>query len=211
LRITITSLPLDQIDPPVESAKQEVPTEQITITPNEAGPSTARGMIETPDWIKVTSGQDDEEEAREELLVTRNPVSPLRRLRRLSASNEVRPFSSDTTDKQGAEDVSDDFYHRLHKRYEAIEKRQRKDERDKLTHERYRMRTRIDLLKSISSGSWSSVVWTVLARDDPTGLWDKGKMAVKVNGIEWLRRRLVKEGEEVMRRYDSMLPVDPRK
>ena len=46
-------------------------------------------MIETPDWIKVTSGQDDEEEAREELLVSRNPISPLRRLRRLSASNEV--------------------------------------------------------------------------------------------------------------------------
>lgn len=73
------------------------------------------------------------------------------------------------------------------------------------------MRTRIDLLKSISSGSWSSVVWTVLARDDPTGSWDKGKVAVKGNGVEWLRRRLVKEGEEVMRRYDSMLPVDPRK
>jgi hypothetical protein len=36
-------------------------------------------------------------------------------------------------------------------------------------------------------------------------------MTVKANGIEWLRRRLVKEGEEVMRRYDSMLPVDPRK
>jgi hypothetical protein len=98
LRITITSLPLDLVDPAVESTKQEVPMEQITITPNEAGPSTARGMIETPDWIKVTSGQDDEEEAREELLVTRNPVSPVRRLRRLSASNEVRPFSANIAD-----------------------------------------------------------------------------------------------------------------
>jgi hypothetical protein len=87
------------VDPPVESMKQEVPTEQITITPNEAGPSTTRGMIETPDWIKVTSGQDDEEEAREELLVTRNPVSPVRRLRRLSASNEVHPFSSNIADE----------------------------------------------------------------------------------------------------------------
>jgi len=73
------------------------------------------------------------------------------------------------------------------------------------------MKTRIDLLRSISSGSWSSVVWTVLAREDPSGLWDKGKQAVRTNGIEWLRRRLVKEGVEVMRRYDSMLPVDPRK
>jgi len=73
------------------------------------------------------------------------------------------------------------------------------------------MKTRIDLLRSISSGSWSSVVWTVLAREDPSGLWDKGKQAVRTNGIEWLRRRLVKDGVEVMRRYDSMLPVDPRK
>lgn len=77
------------MEPSVESKQQEAPTEQITITPNEAGPSTSRGIIETPDWIKVTSGQDDEEEARDELLVTRNPVSPVRRLRRLSASNEV--------------------------------------------------------------------------------------------------------------------------
>jgi len=77
------------VDPPVISQLVEVPTQQVTLTPQEAGPSSRRDMIETPDWIKVTSGQDDEEEAREELLVSRNPISPLRRLRRLSASNEV--------------------------------------------------------------------------------------------------------------------------
>ena len=114
------------------------------------------------------------------------------------------------TSKHG-DDTSDEFYHRLHKKYESIEKRQRKDERDKLAFERYKMRTRIDLLRSISNQSWSSVVWTVLAREDSTGLWVKGKQAVRSNGIEWLRRRLVKEGEEVMKRYDKMLPVDPRK
>jgi hypothetical protein len=47
-------------------------------------------MIETPDWIKVEAGQDDQEEAREEL-ISHNPFSPVRRLRRLSNSNEVSP------------------------------------------------------------------------------------------------------------------------
>jgi len=63
----------------------------------------------------------------------------------------------------------------------------------------------------MSSPGWSSVVWTVLAREDATGRWEKGKGKVKVEGIEWLRRRLVREGEEVMKRYDQLLPVDPRK
>jgi hypothetical protein len=116
-----------------------------------------------------------------------------------------------SANSQQADDVSDDYYHRLHRRYEAIEKRQRKDERDKIAFERYKMRTRIDLLRSISTSSWSSVVWTVLAREDPTGLWVKGKRAVQARGVDWLRRRLVKEGEEVMKRYDKMLPGDPRK
>jgi hypothetical protein len=172
-------------------------------------------IIETPDWVMVKAGQDDQEEAREELS-SRIQTSPVRRLRRLSANDEVSLVSFSTTmqdrdtDHQH-DDTSDEHYIRLHKRYEALEKRQRKDEKDKLAFERYKMRTRIDLLRGMSTPAWSSVVWTVLAREDISGHWEKGKSKVKVEGIEWLRRRLVKEGEEVMKRYDQLLPVDPRK
>jgi hypothetical protein len=225
MRFIITSLPIDMVVPPVYTAGPIEVVEPITITPQMRaqagpGPSTVQagaGVIETPDWVMVKAGQDDQEEAREELS-SRIHISPVRRLRRLSGSEDVSSESKVPATRPGAdiqhghgEDTSDEYYLRLHKRYEAIEKRQRKDEKDKLAFERYKMRTRIDLLRGMSSPGWSSVVWTVLAREDTTGRWEKGKGKVKVEGIEWLRRRLVREGEEVMKRYDQLLPVDPRK
>lgn len=73
------------------------------------------------------------------------------------------------------------------------------------------MRTRIDLLRGMSLSAWSAVVWTVMAREDTLGLWTKGKERVKVEGVDWLRRRLVREGEEVMKRYDQLLPNDSKR
>lgn len=113
--------------------------------------------------------------------------------------------------REHTEDTSDEYYIRLHKKYEAFEKRQRKDERDKLAFERYKMRTRIDLLRGMSLSSWSAVVWTVMAREDQSGVWIKGKERVKSEGVDWLRRRLVREGEEVMKRYDQLLPSDSKR
>lgn len=221
-KIVITSLPVDMVHPPIHTVGLHEVSEPVTITPAPQagpGPSTLQagsgaGVIETPDWVMVKAGQDDQEEAREELS-SRAHISPVRRLRRLSGSEDVSlaSFAGCCTNLQHGhgEDTSDEYYLRLHKRYEAIEKRQRKDERDKLAFERYKMRTRIDLLRSMSSPGWSSVVWTVLAREDTTGQWEKGRNTVREKGIEWLRRRLVREGEEVMKRYDQLLPVDPRK
>lgn len=73
------------------------------------------------------------------------------------------------------------------------------------------MRTRIELLRGMSVSAWSAVVWTVLAREDTSGHWVKGKEKVKTEGVDWLRRRLVREGEEVMRRYDQLLPSDSKR
>jgi len=76
--------------------------------------------------------------------------------------------------------------------------------------ERYKMRSRIDLLKNMSSASWSTVVSTVLSRGgDKT--WTKGREKVGDMGPDWLRSRLVREGRELVRRYDQLLPVEPRK
>lgn len=109
------------------------------------------------------------------------------------------------------EDTSDEHYLRVHKKYEAFEKRQRKDERDKLAFERYKMRTRIDLMRGMSLSAWSTVVNTVMAREDSSGYWLKGKEKVKAAGVDWLRRRLVREGEEVLKRYDQLLPSDTKR
>ena len=73
------------------------------------------------------------------------------------------------------------------------------------------MRTRIDLLRGMSLSAWSAVVWTVMAREDVSGVWIKGRERVKVEGVDWLRRRLVREGEEVMKRYDQLLPSDSKR
>lgn len=90
MRITITSLPLELVDPPPYTVGPSVHTEQITITPHlEPGSSSkSQGVIETPDWVMVKAGEDDQEEAREELF-TKTPVSPVRRLRVLGASDDV--------------------------------------------------------------------------------------------------------------------------
>lgn len=86
--MTITSLPMSMVDPPTYSAGSDTHTEAVTITPAVAGPSTERSVIETPDWILVKAGEDDQEEAREELSA-RTTISPVRRLRRLSIGEDV--------------------------------------------------------------------------------------------------------------------------
>lgn len=227
LRITITSLPLDLVDPPTYTVEQGIHTEEVTVTP-QAGPSKhAQGVIETPDWVMVRPGEDDEEEAREELHSRAALLSPTRRRRQPKGSEDVShfPFFSSLyglsklrlvldcllIHLQHYEDTSDEYYIRVHKKYEAFEKRQRKDERDKLAFERYKMRTRIDLLRGMSVSAWSAVVWPVMAREDPLGRWDKGREKFKTEGVEWLRKRLAREGEEVLKRYDQLLPTDTKR
>lgn len=76
--------------------------------------------------------------------------------------------------------------------------------------ERYKMRFRIELLKNMSDVSWSVVVNTVLSREGDKS-WMKGREKVGEMGVGWLRSRLVREGRELVRRYDQLLPVEPRK
>jgi hypothetical protein len=76
--------------------------------------------------------------------------------------------------------------------------------------ERYRMRSRIELLRNMSEASWANVASTVLSREGhPT--WQKGREKVAQMGVQWLKARLVREGKELVERYDQLLPVEPRK
>lgn len=90
--------------------------------------------------------------------------------------------------------------------------------------ERYKMKSRIDLLKNMSDSAWSAIVATVLSRsstdpkpeNDAQGdagedAWHKGREKLARSGHEWLRSRLVKEGKELVKRYDQLLPSDTKK
>ena len=112
------------------------------------------------------------------------------------------------------EDTSDAYYISLHKKYEVFERRQRIREKEKLQFERYKMRSRVDLLRNMNGPGWATVVATVLSRSGSRGelpMWDKGKQKVMEEGMDWLRGKLVREGEEVLRRYDQLLPVESKK
>lgn len=110
---------------------------------------------------------------------------------------------------QPEEDTSDAHYIQLHRKHEAFERRQRLREKEKLQFERYKLRSRIDLLRNLSKPAWASVVATILARDEDG--WKSGRSKVGKEGEEWLRERLLKEGEEVMKRYEELLPPENRK
>lgn len=111
---------------------------------------------------------------------------------------------------EGGEDTSDAHYIALHKKFEIFERRQRIREREKLQFERYKMRSRIELLRNMSIMAWSTLVNTVLSRAGDSS-WEMGREKLKEEDVDWLRGRLIREGQELVKRYDELLPVDPRK
>lgn len=80
---------------------------------------------------------------------------------------------------------------------------------------RHKLRTRVDVLKGMSEPAWETLLVAVLSRPGMNALeearWDKGRMAVWQRGVEWLKGTLVKEGEELLERYDQLLPPEHRK
>ncbi|KAK8849781.1 hypothetical protein IAR55_005117 [Kwoniella newhampshirensis] len=217
LPIHLTCIPLNLVSPPTTQAdtRNQASTPAITLTPSRhkaeridvdgENKLSKEERIETPSWVMVRPGEDDEEEAKEELEVLgygkgvkgKGLTSPVKRLRRAAIGEEL------------LEDTSDAYYHLLHRKYEVFERRQRIREKEKLQFERYKMRSRIDLLRNMSKFSWASTVGTILSRCPDE--WIKGREKIKEVGVDWLRDRLVREGEEVMKRYEELLPAEQKK
>jgi hypothetical protein len=109
LPIILTTLPLSLVDPPTTTSHAAEPAPPaITLTPTRThralttpSPRAAAavletsGRIEVPDWVMVRAGEDDREEAKEELMIGmgRGAASPVKRLRK--AGDEVGTMSSD--------------------------------------------------------------------------------------------------------------------
>lgn len=98
LPLHLTTLPLSLVQPPTHSTTSNTaPQPLITLTPTHnqriPTPSPRRAnlvldtdtseKIETPGWVVVKPGEDDAEEAREEMGGGAVRLSPLKRLRRL--------------------------------------------------------------------------------------------------------------------------------
>lgn len=71
------------------------------------------------------------------------------------------------------------------------------------------MRSRVDLLRNLAAAQWATVVNAILARSD-SGQWNRGRDKLAAEGVDWLRRRLIREGMDVLNRYDQLLPADKR-
>lgn len=211
LPLQLTTLPYALVTPPIYTV--EASTEQIssrTASPTRNGTVPDLSRIETPEWRMVRAGEDDREEAKEEL-ASGPSQSPTKRLRRGNVGSEVGSHLWHRTDtRQLVEDVSDQHYALLHRKFEAFERRQRIREREKLQFERYKMRARVDLLRSLPAPQWTSVVTAILARTDAGESWSRGRRKLEAEGVDWLRRKLIKEGVEVLRRYDQLLPNDKK-
>lgn len=116
---------------------------------------------------------------------------------------------------QTTEDTSDGHYLAAHKRYETFERRQRIREKEKLQFERHTMRSKLDILRGMPQTSWAAIVNGVLARvaeghgTQPAAV-GIGEQLIKENGIVWLKSRLIAEGQDVIERYDQLLPVESR-
>ncbi|WWC66009.1 uncharacterized protein I303_108631 [Kwoniella dejecticola CBS 10117] len=216
LPVYLTSIPLSYIDPPPSSARTtphlqmnitHTPTRKKSIGDARFSPGAQKDMptqtqkIEVPDWVMIKPGEDDQEEAREELSSgAKGLTSPIKRLRRGGIGIGLGD--------EAEEDTSDAFYANLHRKYEVFEKRQKIREKEKLQFERYKMKSRLDLLKNIPKLNWTVIVSTILQR---VYIWQKGKAKIQEKGEDWLKRQLIKEGEEVMRRFDELLPPEQRK
>ncbi|WVQ84445.1 hypothetical protein IAT38_006597 [Cryptococcus sp. DSM 104549] len=221
LPVHLTTLPLDLVSPPTTNTGTSQPSAPaITLTPSRNMPERvdAEGeaklakeeRIETPSWVMVKAGEDDEWEAKEELEMVGLGAAPVAGKGKAKALlSPVKRLRKGGHGGEPEEDTSDAYYAQLHRKYEAFERRQRIREKETLQFERHKMRGRIDLLRNMSPFSWSSVLNTILARSPND--WVKGREKIKEKGADWLKARLVREGEEVMKRYEELLPAEHRK
>ncbi|KAG8711543.1 hypothetical protein FRC08_015763 [Ceratobasidium sp. 394] len=93
-------------------------------------------------------------------------------------------------------DSSDAAYERRHRKPEMMEKRQRRREKDKLEHERYKLKERVEQLRTMDLHHFRALL--------PSSGADSGPE------LEHIRNELLAHADDLIRRYDVLLPPDPR-
>ncbi|KAF8203937.1 hypothetical protein BJ912DRAFT_219418 [Pholiota molesta] len=124
---------------------------------------------------------------------------------------------------RGAEDereeTSDTAYEKRHKKFETFEKRQRLREKDKLKHEHYKLKERIEQLRAMDSSAFMALPFSfgvgpveeqVVAEVDQT----TEESQIQANGIipptegERRKKAMLEHAIGLERRYSYLLPPD---
>ncbi|PLW48428.1 hypothetical protein PCANC_10229 [Puccinia coronata f. sp. avenae] len=126
-------------------------------------------------------------------------------------------------DTSGDEFISRETKHfnQRHRQSEMIEKRSKKLEKEKLIHERFKLKNRLELLMNGSGPDWKSIRTLTLRRIKEDELRERsaaGHLQPQSNQstretefekVERMRRIMIQETEETLKRYDKLL--DTRK
>ncbi len=100
-------------------------------------------------------------------------------------------FARLTSSLQSVQDTSDQAYLARHRKFETMEKRQRLREKEKLRYEHYRLKRRIEQLRSIGSSSNITSYHAGHSAD--------------ITENDKKRRELLREAEDLEKKYDRLL------
>lgn len=104
---------------------------------------------------------------------------------------------------QAQEDTSDEAYLKRHRKHELAEKKLKNRERERLAHELYQQQLTVERLRNMDRGNLLSIA-TALRRAD--GLPQK-----EAEDIDALHRRLLREAEDQLKRYEMLGLGDKRR
>ncbi|KAH7338833.1 hypothetical protein B0J17DRAFT_628223 [Rhizoctonia solani] len=161
--------------------------------PPIAGPSNAGG---------TTTGKEDERYfEREEVAENMRQQATIQTPEYCLLSEVYQPSSRlRTRTETDTLDSSDAVYERLHRKPEMLEKRQRRREKDKLEHERYKLKERVEQLRAMDLHHFRGL----LPSSHPTPGTESN------HELELIRNELLAHADDLIRRYDVLLPPDPR-
>ncbi|KAF8846083.1 hypothetical protein BDN67DRAFT_890992 [Paxillus ammoniavirescens] len=131
-----------------------------------------------------------------------------------SVGGRFRPRSSG----EDCADTSDATYEKRHRKYETFEKRQRLREKEKLKHEQYKLKERIEQLKAMDGSAFLGLPATSFSlpagtSDDETGITLPG---AHINGAaiyhegERRRQEMLEVASMLEERYRTLLPSEKK-
>ncbi|KAH9486293.1 hypothetical protein JR316_0000357 [Psilocybe cubensis] len=127
----------------------------------------------------------------------------------------TRPRPEDAT-----VDTSDAAYEKRHRKFETLEKRQRLREKEKLKHEHYKLKERIEQLRAMDSAAFMTLPASSFSPAPPQAtaelddLITSGSPYAQINGVvsnsegERRRKEMLETAYKLEKRYAYLLPPD---
>ncbi|KAI9604510.1 hypothetical protein KEM48_000745 [Puccinia striiformis f. sp. tritici PST-130] len=201
--ITNTQSPVWPPATPVPSTSADPVSTQIAVAHLKCQPSSNPNCMETTPNLSTT-------------------------FRVLSAHELIAPPSSkgwgsiEQNEKSCSEfmTIETKFFTQRHRQSEMIEKRSKKLEKEKLLHERFKLKNRLDLLMNGSGPDWKSIRTLTLRRIKEEEMRERSAGNLppqsdhlpresEFEKVERMRRIMIQETQETLKRYDKLL--DTRK